>query len=480
MNAQVNCVYGSYTGTGSSQTIDGIGFTPALVIVKGGSYGAYVKTATMSSTGSRLWANNSSLVTNAITGFTSDGFDVGNTSGVNNSGTTYYFVAISSSFSGMKTGSYTGNNASSRNISLSGGGLALFAIIVPASSGGGAVTCVDGSIYNYGYNSVSGSGNGGGSGGAPSSGLQVYTGFNSSGNTYHYAAFVNSSGKSNGNSYSGNNTDNRNYTGLGFDPKAVFIFKAGDTDVQWKTKNITTDNTLFLTATSSATNRIQSFISGGFQLGNNTDVNGSGNTYYYMGLGGSEILALPIELFHFDARCTADKRAVEIHWTTSSEINNDYFTVEKSDNGITFKEIGMVKGAGNSNTLIDYQLTDYEYVQGKINYYRLKQTDFDGKSKTFPMVTIDCNQNNRNFDLTLLDNPITQSSIKYNLNSDRNGLVQMCLYNIHGREIDKNTFYHRQGLNTYSHTLPSSLPRGVYLLSVSDGINKKTVKLIKK
>jgi hypothetical protein len=476
--AQVTCVYGSYTGTGAAHTISGLGFTPAVVIIKGGSNGAYVKTTSMGTTNSRLWADNGGLVTNAITGFSATGFSVGTISDVNASGTTYYFIAISSSFAGMKTGSYTGNNAGTRNIALTGGGLALFSIIIP-TSGGGAVACVDGSKYSYGNNAVSGWGNGNGSGSVSSSGMDIYGAFNSSSVTYHYVAFLNATGQSNGNSYSGNNTDNRNYTGLGLDPKTVFIFRSGDIDLEWKNAKISTDNTMYFTANGSASNLIQSFITDGFQLGSSADVNGLGDTYYYMGFGGSSVSPLPIELFHFDAQCTGNNQTVNVYWSTTSESNNDYFTIEKSSDGIHFDEIGTVKGAGNSVKLIDYQFTDNEYAPGATNYYRLKQTDFDGKNKTFSMVAVNCEgTGTSNFELSINENPVSGSSLIYNLNYDRDGLVTMKLYNTGGKEVDEEIFYHRRGMNTYYHTLPA-LSQGMYLMSVSDGVNKKTVKLIK-
>ena len=479
--SQATFIYGSYSGTGSGQTISGIGFTPAVVIIKGGSNGTYVKTSTMGATSSRLWANNGSLVTNAITGFTPDGFSVGSISGVNAAGTTYYFIAISSSFPGLRVGSYSGTGSSPLNVSYpaSATGKGLFTIIIPESAGGGGVIAVNGTQAHYGYNSVGTAGNGNASGGLPANGIQVYSPFNSSGASYHYLSFINSAGVSNGSSYTGNNTDNRSYTGLGLTPSTLFVYQAGASDVLWKNSKITTDNTMFFTAIASATNRIQSFISGGFQLGNDADVNASGNTYYYMGVGGSSVSTLPIELFHFGVQCVSGQQAVNIHWTTASETNNDFFTIEKSEDGINFKSIGTVKGAGNSVTSIDYQYTDNELTTGVGSYYRLKQTDFDGKNKTFKVVASDCSNNNESrFELSLQENPIYESSYIYNLNYNQNGLVTMHLYNSLGVEVDQQTFYHRSGFNSYYGNLPEISP-GVYILSVSDGKHKQTIKLIK-
>lgn len=84
----------------------------------------------------------------------------------------------------------------------------------------------------------------------------------------------------------------------------------------------------------------------------------------------------PVELVDF----TADNngQAVELSWTTASELNNDYFTVERSIDGDDFENIATVQGAGNSNEVLNYSYVDYNSPKGQSVYYRIKQTDFDG------------------------------------------------------------------------------------------------------
>lgn len=86
---------------------------------------------------------------------------------------------------------------------------------------------------------------------------------------------------------------------------------------------------------------------------------------------------LPVELGLFDV--TKSDENAEIKWTTYSEINNDYFTVEKSKNGIDFSVLEIVPGAGNTNSVSDYKVVDTNPFSG-MNYYRLRQTDYDGKT----------------------------------------------------------------------------------------------------
>jgi hypothetical protein len=84
---------------------------------------------------------------------------------------------------------------------------------------------------------------------------------------------------------------------------------------------------------------------------------------------------LPIELLSFGASINADK--VDIEWVTASEVNNDFFTVERSTDGVVFDELTAVAGAGSSFDVLDYSVTDQDPNEGA-NYYRLKQTDYDG------------------------------------------------------------------------------------------------------
>ncbi len=83
----------------------------------------------------------------------------------------------------------------------------------------------------------------------------------------------------------------------------------------------------------------------------------------------------PVEIVEFTA--TKKNDATLLKWKTASELNNKQFDIEHSKNGIDFKKIGEVRGAGTSNDIIAYDFTDPNPAAG-VNYYRLKQIDFDG------------------------------------------------------------------------------------------------------
>ena len=98
------------------------------------------------------------------------------------------------------------------------------------------------------------------------------------------------------------------------------------------------------------------------------------------------ITPLPIQLLSFTAE--KNKSTVDIKWNTASEINNDYFTVEKSKDAIHFSKLVIVPGSGNSNSEKNYAAKDNSPYNG-ISYYRLKQTDFDGKFEYSNIVAVD-------------------------------------------------------------------------------------------
>jgi hypothetical protein len=89
-----------------------------------------------------------------------------------------------------------------------------------------------------------------------------------------------------------------------------------------------------------------------------------------------DVSPLPVELLAFTARPQDNERVI-CKWSTATEVNNDYFTVERSRDGITFDDIGEVDGAGNSTQTRYYSFVDRDPYSG-LSYYRLRQTDFDG------------------------------------------------------------------------------------------------------
>ena len=119
-------------------------------------------------------------------------------------------------------------------------------------------------------------------------------------------------------------------------------------------------------------------VAGVYPLGQDIDIQSRANPG--PDIGADEFGPLtPVEMLSFTG--VSDDNNVKLIWETASETNNDYFRIERSEDGQLFEGIGTVNGSGNSSVIKNYEFTDYENFPGSsdILYYRLRQVDYDGK-----------------------------------------------------------------------------------------------------
>jgi hypothetical protein len=109
--------------------------------------------------------------------------------------------------------------------------------------------------------------------------------------------------------------------------------------------------------------------------------NGAGNAGELFCLN----IALPIELIEFGGNSTDNHN--HIFWTTASEIDNDYFILSYSTDGINFEELTQVDGAGTTTTQQNYSFRHYSAKNG-VSYYKLKQVDYNGEYKEYPVISV--------------------------------------------------------------------------------------------
>ena len=114
------------------------------------------------------------------------------------------------------------------------------------------------------------------------------------------------------------------------------------------------------------------------------------------------IVPLPISLVSFSAVQLRDY--VTIDWTTASETNNNYYTIEKSYDGIDFLPLENIEGQGTTNSFTTYNRKDYN-LRGGLNYYRLKQTDFDGKFTYSDTRAVIISEDDAALNFTIVPNP---------------------------------------------------------------------------
>jgi len=149
----------------------------------------------------------------------------------------------------------------------------------------------------------------------------------------------------------------------------------------------------------------------------------------YAGFPDATANSLPITLTEFSAR---EKDAVvELKWTTETEINNKYFDIERSLNGTSFTSIGTIPGAGNTTLIKHYSTIDQNPANG-INYYRLKQVDFDGKFTYSKVIAVNVTRLNES--LKIYPNPAI-SNITAEYKGFINTKVNVQLIDSYGRTI---------------------------------------------
>ena len=190
---------------------------------------------------------------------------------------------------------------------------------------------------------------------------------------------------------------------------------------------------------------------------------------YYVGA-----TVLPIKLLNFNANYIKESGNVVLDWTTISEINNDYFTIEKSIDGENFEVVGIVDGAGNSSEIKSYNSLDKNPIPGT-SYYRLKQTDFDGEFEYSDLVPVKIEEVISN--PTVYPNPITNNGVlEFNTNST--DVTVITIYDVSGRIIMNNKHTTNKGVNKVQ-LATSELTNGMYFINIQNGNNKTNLKFIK-
>ena len=183
---------------------------------------------------------------------------------------------------------------------------------------------------------------------------------------------------------------------------------------------------------------------------------------------------LPIELISFDARLN-DKKEVDIFWTTTTEINNDYFSVERSKDGVFFTQIAQVNGVGNSTSTHHYKALDDNPFIG-INYYRLKQVDYDG-TKTYSAIRSVIITSDQHF--TAYPNPMNAVLHITGEGISNSGNVAIEIYDALGKMV----YYNSQELDDQAHSIDihevAEFISGNYFLVIQTPLEKYAFNLVK-
>jgi hypothetical protein len=197
-----------------------------------------------------------------------------------------------------------------------------------------------------------------------------------------------------------------------------------------------------------------------------------GNYYYLMldqfsdpgcdfQINGLSGVVLPVELTDFEVRFNGEQ--VELNWETATELNNDYFTVERSSNGLNFHPLARIPGAGSTHELNRYSFLD-DNLQEEGYYYRLKQTDFDGAYSHSDIVYVNC-ISNRQPELKLYPNPV-KDVLYLNFEQTQKSGMHYDIKNCLG--VCSQNGYLEAGKSGYKIKVAESLKGGMYVLTVSN------------
>jgi hypothetical protein len=281
---------GTFTGTGSTQSITGLGFQPQLVMLQKASTTTSewnsMKIDSMPSSDGYAWTDNSTALTTRISSLDADGFTVGNQAGLVENTKVFYYVAVKGSSDVFATGSYSGNGSDNRNV-VTGLAFQPDMVIIKGTNNEHGCYRTD---QNVGDNStIWGSGVANAADhiqALNSDGFQVGTStrVNGSGNTYYWAALKKVTSLLTTGKYTGNGSDNHDVTGAGLQADFIFIKEAtGTLAGVLRTSDMSGDNSLAVQNASTVltADLVQSIASDGFQVGTDTRVNQNTIVYPY-------------------------------------------------------------------------------------------------------------------------------------------------------------------------------------------------------
>ena len=209
---------------------------------------------------------------------------------------------------------------------------------------------------------------------------------------------------------------------------------------------------------------------GNFVIGSSMDASGRVEAVIdAITVSNYSVFVLPVELVEFNAH-RMDFETVQLFWATASEPNNDYFEIQRSEDGDYWTTIGTVQGAGKSNRRIEYIEHDFSALPGE-SFYRLRQVDFDGTedfSNAVYVRTLPTNDDKTEVIFQTFPNPIERGN-RLNLvleNLDGQDLL-LVLRDINGRELYVKTTYISEDKQYEVIDLSETIPAGQYIITAT-------------
>lgn len=192
-------------------------------------------------------------------------------------------------------------------------------------------------------------------------------------------------------------------------------------------------------------------------------------------LQGNGNTPLPVELISFKAQAVGDD--ILISWSTATEFNNSHFTLERSKDGLEFRELAQVAGKGTSSIRQDYSFTDSNPSLG-LSYYRLSQTDYDGTTEVFKAISVVFDGPSNSF--SVYPNPVHGQSVTLQSSGwAKTELISLNIYNVTGMLVAQRSFTSDSfGNIDESIQLGNLLEIGLYMFELSGSHRKARLKVV--
>jgi hypothetical protein len=186
-------------------------------------------------------------------------------------------------------------------------------------------------------------------------------------------------------------------------------------------------------------------------------LNMNGFSHFATAQGG---IVLPVELLRFEGHNAGSYNVIQ--WTTATEWNNNHFTLMRSADGNSFQPIAQLPGAGTSSTTHNYEYIDKKPLSG-VNYYQLKQTDFDGTQSASEVIVVKNTTGDFSI-VTMRPNP-NDGRLFIDFHSYYSGQGSIRINDLQGRTLVTQNVTINSDLTTFEMDL-SSLSKGIYALTI--------------
>lgn len=193
------------------------------------------------------------------------------------------------------------------------------------------------------------------------------------------------------------------------------------------------------------------------------------NSWWTLAAGSSP---LPVELLAFNGEC--NNKTINIKWSTASQLNNDFFILEKSKNGKNWEILTHIKGEGTTNNLSNYEVSDDEPFE-EVNYYRLTQVDYDGKRVELKTIAV---KNCNNAPLSLMHHTFKGSEIDLKIYSGYTDILEINIFDDNGKLLARKMQNAIVGINSITIKAITNTT-AIYIVQLRNSFTTTTKKIIR-